>query len=120
MESNKFKMRFYKQENKWYVDLPNWTGDQDALQMVAGADTMLDIYSNNGDEVLLSISKTPIENYDKLEFVSMADDMGEGAYYVMKKHGEEVINLEMWLCAVTLFVFDEYPKELFIKKTINQ
>ena len=36
-------LRFYKsQDEYWYVDMPEWEGSIDALEMVRGADDMLD------------------------------------------------------------------------------
>ena len=40
-------LNFYKEEtNRWYVDLPCWSGLKEDLEMVEGADLMLDILSN--------------------------------------------------------------------------
>lgn len=79
--------RFYKEDLKWYVDLPEWEGDKSSLQMVAGADDMLELYAENKDEVTLIISEELFEDSDKLIMLSIADDIGEGAYYKMEKFG---------------------------------
>ena len=39
---------FNKEQGCWYIDLPNWEGTKGELQMVGGADTLLDRLSNNG------------------------------------------------------------------------
>ena len=41
----KTTLRFIKLSNKWFVDIP-WDGDIDDLQMVDGADLMLDALSH--------------------------------------------------------------------------
>ena len=40
MKNLKFKK---EEDNKWYIDLTEWTGDKADLEMVAGADILLDI-----------------------------------------------------------------------------
>ena len=42
------KLRFFKQDNKWYADVPNHTFDEN--EMVA--DTVLDLIADNKDEVI--------------------------------------------------------------------
>jgi len=110
------KYRFYKEVNNWYVDLPSWEGSKSDLLMIGGADTMLDILSDNGTQVLTLISRTNFEGASELNFVKSAiEDIGEGSYYNFEKHNGETINLSVFLCDVTLFVFGEFPKQLFIQ-----
>ena len=35
------ELKFYKEEGKWYIDIP-WDGDKSELEMVMGADVLLD------------------------------------------------------------------------------
>ena len=55
--------RFYKENSIWYIDLPEFLeegmGSKANLMMVDGADTLLDILSNNGSEVTLEFSQLP-------------------------------------------------------------
>ena len=46
---------FNKEQGKWYIVLPTWEGTKGELQMVGGADTLLDHLSNNGDTVLIDL-----------------------------------------------------------------
>ncbi len=49
--------KFYKDESgKWFIHLPEWEGDIAELEMVCGADTMLDIFAQGEDEVYLTLS----------------------------------------------------------------
>ena len=81
---------FYRESNtKWFIDLPEWKGSKEDLEMVDGADTMLDIiltnyYQGNGNKVSLNVS---IDEYDwmgtyvfMLEKVSECNTKG-GAHY---------------------------------------
>lgn len=106
--------RFYKEGLNWYVDLPEWTGSKSDLIMIGGADTMLDILSNNGTEVITTISEEEFEGASKLEYQKLADDIGEGAYYLLASHGGVERNLSVFLCDVTLFVFGKFPQTIYI------
>ena len=56
--------RFYKNEAGWFIDHPAYIqqgGTVADLEMVDGADTMLDIIAAGGNDVHLTISKEPFE-----------------------------------------------------------
>jgi len=114
------KLKFYKDEDRnWFVDLPDWEGTKADLQMVAGADSMLEMLSDGKKEIWLNVSdeeikiEEPFENLVKLDFVREAIEIENGAFYNAKTiHGVE-INLEVWLCDVTLFVFGKFPEAIY-------
>lgn len=110
------KLRFYKESSGcWYVDLPDWKGSKADLQMVAGADTMLDYMAEGKDEVELFVSEEAFEGGDLLQFIKPATELGNGSYYFLDKFRGIDIKLEMWLCDVTKFVFGGYfPDEIYI------
>jgi len=109
------KMTFNKERNgNWYVDLPSWTGDKADLQMVCGADTMLDYIAQGSNQVTLNVSEQNFENADNLKFKGLAHDIGSGAFYTMETYKGISIELEMWLCDVMLAVFNGFPKNIFI------
>ncbi len=97
-------------DNKWYVVLPEWKGPKDDLEMVMGADTMLDILAQGEDFVYLTLSHKPFENYSfTLNFIGYES---EGGIYMLN---HELYNFEIWLCHVTEFVFGELPKVIYCK-----
>lgn len=110
--------RFYKNEaDKWYIDLPEWEGSLSELQMVEGADTMLDIVSNYTRECYLDISDAWFEGSDLIELTeNMRESIG-GGMYVMRTHKGEPIEHPMWLCEVTVHVFDKLPEQIYIRKS---
>jgi hypothetical protein len=57
-------IRFYlTNKNKWFADIPEWEGDIEELEMVMGADTMLNVMSDLfSNEVYLTLSTEPLEN----------------------------------------------------------
>ena len=114
MESAVNRYRFYKTEyGSWYIDLPNWEGSIGELQMVAGADTLLDSLSDNKSDLYVDISTTSEPGFAKLSLIQKKP-FG-GADYKLDHYNKEYINHEMWLCDVTSFVFNSFPEEIYFK-----
>lgn len=95
---------------KWYVILPEWKGDKEELEMVSGADVMLDILAQgeNTINVHISTENTPFVVF-KLSLDRLEND---GAWYKLKS---EFYEFDVWLCHVVKFVFNgEIPEKLYI------
>jgi len=97
-------------DGRWYAVLPEWEGERDELEMVMGADTMLDIMAEGDDEVHITLSTEPFENYTYMLFFK--EEIYDGATYDLKGR---YVNFDIWLCSVTKFVFGEFPKQMYIK-----
>ena len=109
------RLKFYKEsDNRWYVDLPEWTGSKAELEMVAGADSMLEYMAEGEWQIWLVLSEQEFENADKLEFLRLATEIENGAFYKLDTYRGIEIGLEMWLCDVTKFVFGDFPKTIFL------
>ncbi len=107
--------KFYKEPDlRWYIDLPEWTGDKAELEMIAGADAMLDIMANSNTSINLLISETEFENSDRLEFIKEDNNWIGGAFYNLEKHKGIEYKLSVWLCDVTKFVFGYFPKNIYL------
>jgi len=102
--------KFYKENNRWYIDLPEWEGQKSELEMVVGADEFLDIVSENGEEVLINISTEFFFGCSKLRLTHI--DPSEGAWYQSDTYHR------MWLCDVTKFVFGDFPETIFFSKMV--
>ncbi len=111
-------LKFYKDpDNRWYVDLPTWEGSKADLEMVAGADIMLEYIAEGENTVLISLNtETSIVSPNKLEFIREAIELGNGAFYKLQSYNGIDLNLDMWLCDVTKFVFGEFPKFIYLHK----
>jgi len=121
------KKRFYKLNNIWYIDLPEFLeqglGTLANLMMVDGADAFLDFLSNNGSEVWVTFSNQHFhgakyslvaEKYGKnqslLSFLGHAP-VQYGRYYTVP----ELNNHRLWLCPVTAYVFGGgYPDVIWV------
>lgn len=123
--------KFYKtEENRWYIDLPEYIesgiGTIENLEMVSGADILLDIVSEGQSIVTLEISTIEpdiyeILGYDELLLISDNNDDITGATYKLVEGNNYNIkgDFQVWLCPVTLFVFDdEYPTNIWFKVVI--
>lgn len=104
MERTNFK--FYRDKLRWYVELPEWPGSHDDLEMVEGADVLLNILSNDHYEVEVKFTDKPFEGAHTLTH------LGNGYYNNNAWHGPSTI----WLCHVTEFVFGKYPKFIYYAK----
>lgn len=107
-------LRFYKDNNsKWYVDLPEWGGSKEELEMVSGADTLLDNLSGNGSEVYVNFSKEYYSGSNTLIRHRYATETGNCAYYVAYYFEDFKLNLLVWLCDVTKFVLGDFHKYIY-------
>lgn len=107
--------RFYKTpENRWYIDLPDWQDDISALEMVLGADTMLDKVSEYTNECFLDISDEPFEGADLVKLIENLQQSIGGGNYLMETFKGVIVNQEMWLCEVTEYVFAGLPELIYV------
>ena len=116
------KLRFFKQDNKWYADIPNHTLDEN--EMVMGADTVLDLIADNKDEVILTLSDE--DNKHSMLTMTIKEYDSEGAYYTISGFlynkfldlfdldsssvSFDITN-EVWVCNVT---HDVYPNNIYV------
>jgi len=104
------KLKFYKEDdNRWYAFIPEWEGDKEELEMVCGADILLDLIAQGDSEVTVSFSIDE-ESRNKLELESIDES---GGYYNLKFYNDIEYNLPVWLCNVTKFVFGDFPKIIY-------
>jgi hypothetical protein len=115
--------KFYKTEvGRWYVDLPEWEGSVDELEMVAGADLFLEILSDGEQTVNVILSTVAFEGADILEFKELGKieswELGEGAWYKMVSYMGIDYELTMWLCDVAKNpkVFGLFPEIIYFQK----
>lgn len=106
-------LEFLKEvDGRWFVTLPEWKGDRADLEMVSGADTMLDILAQGEDIINVSISLNSFPGALRLTKIQNTPMVG-GATYLCR--GEHISEFELWLCDVTRFVFGNMPSKLYFK-----
>lgn len=113
------RLDFYKEDNRWYVLLPEWPADKEALEMVAGADIMLDILAQGEDIVRTEVSTELTEGFKPdiiLDLMEIMEDIGSMYEIHWITIPEPLTKFDAYLCPVTLFLFEEYPKTFYITK----
>jgi hypothetical protein len=119
-----YLLEFRKEANgEWYVNLPSYKGDKADLQMVAGADTLLDLLADEKDIIYLKVSNKRFKK--SLATLIKSDKISEsGAFYTVENMKLSLFMkviwtpdpTEIWLCDVLAYVFKSFPKKIYFKK----
>ena len=115
------KISFTKESNgRWYVDFPNWPLSHDNLEMVAGADDLLDILNNGTNHVSLEVYTKKPKECD-VELMKVHSALTKGAFYTVEtplegwENPNAIRRKQLWLCPVTFTVLGHYPKQIYFK-----
>jgi len=100
--------------SQWFAVIPEWSGSRDDLQMVMGADTLLEIIAQGENNVEVLFSTEPFEGSNVLNW-SEDDLVIGGGYYELPTYMNIEYNLNIWLCDVTKFVFGDMPRHIYFK-----
>lgn len=102
-------------DERWFVDLPSYIesgGDREDLEMVMGADLMLDRFLRDGENsVSLDVSTDMIEYHNTLE--KMPIETNSGAYYLWSSGTRPRVII--WLCDVVKFLFPDFPETIYFQ-----
>ncbi len=105
-------------KDRWYIDLPEWQGPKANLEMVAGADTMLEVLSRGNKRINVSFTDSKKLLVDKDLPISLSlEHKNDGVYRVFTHETEftaDELPNEIWLCAVTQFIFGDYPQHIYV------
>ena len=139
-----YKLHFIAENDppikRWYYDFKHWGFDKANLEMVAGADSLCELYAKGNNEVTVDIMATKhllgpkdMKNYDLFvgeKFIidgqthqgtiikSQLDKYLYGRNYTNVKtnvYTNQTKIITMWICPVTLFVLGRYPNYIYIK-----
>ncbi len=77
---------------------------------------MLEYMAEGEDHVWLYICDECFEGSDHIKFKSLATEIGNGAFYLMESYKGIEINLDMWLCDVTLHVMGRFPEKIYLSR----
>lgn len=132
-----YQLAFVKDDDTWYVDLPQWPWKRENLAMVCGADKMLDLLAATpendkgpnrvklevkpADKPLDDVELQKLLSEDWVELTQTKSTLTGGATYTLKGKIEKDFTIKdywtgekkprtLWLCPVTLFIFGHYPK----------
>ena len=112
-------LRFFKQDNKWYADIPYHTLEEN--EMVMGADIALEYLAEERTELFITLTdeypgwSVPLELKRKdytvsgLLFMDFIEKLQNMSLW-------EGLEPEVWICNVTHDVFGEHPEHIYITK----
>ncbi|WP_316830890.1 DUF6717 family protein [Pedobacter aquatilis] len=111
-------IRFYKNtKGEWYADIPEWGGNIADLQMVEGADQLLDWIASSGNECKLLMADQHLPDAEILNLVyAREENLGGGGDYMLENFRGNYINHKLLLCHVTEFVFRQLPEVIYFKE----
>lgn len=108
-------INFFKQNNKWYADVPNHTLEEN--EMVFGSDVMLNMLASGRENIILKLSDDFEDNYEKpIIVLHRKEHDNDGAFYSVEVLTTLFTGIlsDIWICNVTHDVFDEHPKNIYI------
>jgi len=106
------EIRFFRQNDKWYADIPNHTLEEN--EMISGAGLLLEIISVYRNEITLVVNtEKPVMFFMHLK---KEEEDEIGATYKVVSCPFEFPWEPVWLCGVTLDVFENFPDEFYIEK----
>jgi hypothetical protein len=110
------RLRFYRDKNtRWYAAIPEYPGPKEDLEMVLGADDLLDRLSFYGDALTVRVSEQPFEDALHLERHHPDEHIGSGADYWDHKNKSS-----LWLCDVTKYVYGgRFPEHLYVQRVLG-
>lgn len=114
---------FFKQNDKWYADVPNHTLEEN--EMVLGADAIIGELALGASKITLTFSDTLLSDY-LIRFKRVEHD-DEGAWYefsgplyvmAMQILANQMGTTEskIWICNVTHDIFGEHPELIYLMK----
>jgi len=111
--------RFIREGIRWFIDVPEYLeqgGARADLEIVSGADIMLDIIAGKENEITLELDTAPFPDAEELILTELGDPRLGAGYYHMKQFENKEIDKYLWLCDVTRFVFGDIPEKIYLRK----
>ena len=88
-----YLFRFDKDsEKRWFINLPEYPGSKEDLQMTEGMDDLLNILSNNFNKVYLKISNKRFNKSFQLKYKEDSPFETSALYYIKKGNLKQAIN----------------------------
>ena len=120
-KKKEYQLKFnHEDDDRWYVDFPDWPFDHHNLMMVDGADQLCEFLSDDGmtTEVCVIPSKEQEKHEGYFELEQIESSLTGGSTYQvgLEDFCQRYDRDTLWLCPVTLFVLGQYPRYIYVKK----
>ena len=114
---NRYVLTFNREDDGvWYIDFPGWPFKHHNLAMVGGADKLCTFLAHGATSVTVEVIATnhrkDLAGYGLL--TRTGSSLLAGADYEPSGFGN--FSHGVWICPVTLFVLERYPKYIFISR----
>lgn len=110
---------FVKEENHWYISVPEDTHEHDrsAFSLLSdGVHRLLDFVARGRNKVTLTLDTEPFEGADVLELTELGSPEKGGGYYRLFSRMGKLIAQTLWLCDISLLVFGDIPERIYIRR----
>ncbi len=115
INTSNFKMGFIREaDGRWYADIKHWPRMFHAnLEMVAGADDLLEALDNGKGYVYLEVALDPANKRDFFKMIKINQTYLGATYNVLYC---DKYHKKAWLCNVGKFVMGKHPDALFVRQ----
>lgn len=110
---------FTKSNGAWHIDFIHPPFQEYAsynVPLLEGAESILNLLSDNGTSVTIDLDTEPFENADVLELMQLCQPFLEGGYYYMHHYAGEDIHYRIWLCDVPKYAFGTIPARIYLRR----
>lgn len=111
------KIKFYKKKGKWHIDLPEWEGPKEDLEMVDGVYDLLTLISQGDEEIYAQLGDENFPGAYQMILVKSGSFEEGGAWYLVPTVGNLSINLRLRLPEVTKIIFGTFPETIWFYKS---
>ena len=108
------RISFVKLANKWFYWNPSFIGEIEELQMVDGADNLLDKLSNGSNNIELNIKVYNYTSEVSGDFLVKVEETSLGSTYLSYIDNKYFNTL--WLCNIILEVIGKFPQVIKFEK----
>ena len=84
------ELKFNKENDLWYIDIPEWKGTKGELLMVAGADKLLDVLDTDNDNTVQVDVNTKSSKNSNITLSKIINCFGLYCHKNCIKHGSDV------------------------------
>jgi hypothetical protein len=110
---------FTKENGTWYINFSDSIDNQQPqhnLTLVEGSETMLNLLSNNCEQVTVALDTEPFDNADVLELIQLCQPFLDGGIYYMHRYAGQPIDYKIWLCDVPKYAFGSIPERIYVRR----
>ncbi len=107
-----YKLSFIKQDSRWYIDLPEWTGDHEDLEMLAGADNLCEWFAQGKEKITVDVFTTnTLKTKGDIVLQKCFEEYGGCTYDILD---DPIGTINLWVSEVIENVLGEFPKYICI------